>query len=241
MGGETMNHVSVPHLTDEQLMNAYYGEGDASGHLTACDECRGRFDRLREVLDSFNQFPVPQRDANYGAAVWSKLLTKLPPDRPQRWWLRWWTLTPALVTLLVMAFLGGRLWERSSHAYGITQKARERVLLISLSDHLEQSQIVLANVANAAPGTTDLADERDRAHELLGANRLLRQAAARSGDFADAALLDELEHVLLDVANSPIRSSAADLERLQRQIENEGLLFKVRVTSRASRERGEKL
>jgi hypothetical protein len=236
-----MNRLPAAHLNDEQLTDAYYGEFDASGHLTVCDECRGRFDRLRDVLDSFNEYPIPERDAGYGSAVWSKLLPQLPPDRPRRLWLRWWTLGPAFAALLVIAFVTGRLTERNSNAHGISEKARERVLLISLSDYLEQSQIVLANVENAAPGTADVAGERDRAHELLGANRLLRQAAERLGDFADAALLDELERVLLDVANSPVRSSPAELEQIQQRIEGEGLLFRVRITSTASRERGQKL
>ncbi|HEX4228196.1 MAG TPA: hypothetical protein VHZ07_05970 [Bryobacteraceae bacterium] len=236
-----MNRLSAAHLNDEQLMDAYYGEFDASGHLTVCDECRGRFDRLRDVLDSFREYPIPERDPGYATAVWSKLLPKLPKDRPQRWWLQWWTWTPALAALLIITFVAGRLTERNSQAHGISEKARERVLLISLSDYLEQSQIVLANVENAAPGTADLAGERDRAHELLGANRLLRQAAEHLGDYADAALLDELERVLLDVANSPAHDSAANLDQLQQRIEREGLLFRVRITSTASRERGQKL
>lgn len=236
-----MNRLSMTHLDDEQLMDAYYGELDASGHLTICDECRGRFDRLRDVLDSFHEYPIPERDAGYSSAVWSKLLPQLPKDRPQRWWFRWWTWTPALAALLILAFVAGRVTVRDNNIGGISEKARERVLLISLSDYLEQSQIVLANVENAAPGTADLNSERDRAHELLGANRLLRQAAERLGDYTDAALLDELERVLLDVANSPVRSSPAELEQIQQRIEREGLLFRVRITSTDSRERGQKL
>jgi hypothetical protein len=231
----------MKHLSDEEVIDAYYGEFDASGHLAVCDECRGRFDRLREVLNSFNQYPIPERDAGHGAAVWTRLLPKLPPDRAPRRWLRWWTLTPAFAALLIIAFVTGRLTERSSNSPGISEKARERVLLISLSDHLEESQIVLANIANASPGAADLADERDRAHELLGANRLLRQTAARLGDFTDAALLDELERVLLDVANGPDRTSSLDLERIQQRIEQGGLLFRVRITSTASRKKGQEL
>ncbi len=34
----------------------------------------------------------------------------------------------------------------------IPEKARERVLLLSLSEHLERSQIVLTELANASPG-----------------------------------------------------------------------------------------
>jgi hypothetical protein len=231
----------VNHLSEEQLLDAYYGEFDASGHLTACDECRVEFERLKEVLDTFREYRGPQRNAGHAGEVWTRLLPKLPQDRPGRLWLRWWALTPVLAALLTITFVTGRWTERHSHTSAISEKARERVLLISLSDHLEQSQIVLANVANADFGTPDLADERDRAHELLGANRLLRQTAVRLGDLTDAALLDELERVLLDVANSPVHSSPGDLERIQQRIEAEGLLFRVRITSTVSREKGQTL
>jgi hypothetical protein len=235
-----MNPLPMQHLDDEQLTDSYYGEFDASAHLAACGDCRDRFHRLRETLDSFNQFPIPHRDAEHAARVWTSLLSKLPPDKPRQPWLRWWVLTPSIAALLTIAFVTGRLTERS-HPAGIPEKARERVLLLSLSDHLEQSQIVLSNVANAGPGSPDLTYERDRAHELLGANRLLRQTARRLGDFADAALLDELERVLLNFANAPERLSPVDLERTQQQIDQQGLLFKVRITSASSRERGERL
>jgi len=229
----------MSHLNDEQLTDAYYDRFDTPEHLKLCDECRSRFDHLREVLDAFNELPIPRRDLSHGSEMWTRVMAKLPPDKAPRRWLRWWTLTPALAALLAIAFIGGRLTERGNRpapqTAGISETARERVLLMSLSDHLEQSQIVLANVANAAPGSADLAEERDRAHELLGANRLLRQTATRLGDAADAALLEELERVLLDVANGP------DLEHTRRQIEQEGLLFRVRVTSISSRERGQKL
>jgi len=220
------------HLNDEQLTDVYYGE--PSEHLNACEECRGRLAHLRQLLDAFNEFPIPRRAAGHGAEMWTRVLAKLPPERPKNVWLRWWVLTPALASLLVIAFFIGRV-SQAPQAQGISETARERVLLMSLSDHLERSQIVLENVANDEPGSADLADERDRAHELLGVNRLLRQTAVRLGDEKDAALLEDLERVLLDVANSP------DLARTQRQIDQDGLLFKVRVTSVSSRERGEKL
>jgi hypothetical protein len=221
----------VNHLNDEQLTDAYYG--NEPEHLKTCADCGARFEHLRELLDAFNEFPIPHREPSHGAEMWTRVLKKLPPDQPKQSWLRWWTLGPALAALLVMAFIAGRMTQPPGQ--GISETARERVLLMSLSDHLERAQIVLANVANAEPGNADLTAERDRAHELLGANRLLRQTAVRLGDASDAALLEELERALLDVANS------TDLEHTQRQMEQDGLLFKVRVTSVASRERGQKL
>jgi hypothetical protein len=229
------------HLDEEQFVNVYYGELDATAHLEVCSECRAQLERLREMLDGLRGYSGPERDAGYGSAVWTRLQPRLPASRPTRKWIRWWTWTPVFAALLIVGFITGRLTEQNAHQQGISEKARERILLISLSDHLERSQVVLANVENASAGSADLGYERDRAHELLGANRLLRETAVRLGDYTDAALLDDLERGLLSIANTPLHSSPAALEQVQQWIENDGLLFKVRVASSASRERGQSL
>jgi hypothetical protein len=61
------------------------------------------------------------------------------------------------------------------------------------------------------------------------------------GDASRAAVLDELERALLDIAHSPSQISAPELESLQRRIENEGLLFKVRIISSNIHHKGQQL
>jgi hypothetical protein len=80
-------------------------------------------------------------------------------------------------------------------------------------------------------------EERDRADELVGANRLYRQVAAATGDTTLADFLDDLERVLVDVAASPETLSSQDLAEVQRRIESKSLLFKVRVVSSDVRQR----
>lgn len=228
------------HADDLELTEAYYGESELPEHVGSCPECQERWLRLQMTLRAVDHYPVPERDAWYGPAVWARLEGSLA-TKTRRWL---WTLAPAFAALLAIAFIGGRFAERRrapEDGDGISQKARERVLLLSLSDHLEQSQIVLTHVANADPQGADLENERDRAHELLGANRLLRQTAQRLGDRTDAALLEQLERVLLNVANGPRHPAPENFERMQERLQQDGLLFKVRVTSTAARERGEKL
>jgi hypothetical protein len=230
----------MSHLTEEQLVDAYYGAipEDHARHLTECEECRALFEKQREMLDGLREYPVPERGIGYGGEVWTKLLPRLPKPR-QKW--AWWMLVPAFAAMLTAAFLAGRWTERSTAVAGIPEKARERVLLLSLSEHLERSQIVLTELANASPGSSDLLEERDRARELVGANRLLRQTAARLGDHQDAAVLEELEHVLLEVANAPDAPTNEDTMRVQQRIAQNELLFKVRITSTDARERGLRL
>jgi hypothetical protein len=240
------------HFSEEELLEGYYGGAQLDAHLAECPECRARFAALKEMLEAARDYPVPPRSSEYGAEVWARLAPQLPAARQSKSWFRFrafqWALAPALAGLLAVAFFAGRMMERrhpvsvtSAPEAGNSERARERVLLLSLSDHLERSQIVLAEIENAPPDRDEFNDERDRAHELLGANRLLRQTAVRLGDLTDAALLDELERVLLDVANSPPKMEAADLKRLQKRIGHGGLLFRVRITSTDSRERGQKL
>lgn len=230
------------HASEEQFVDAYYNGGtEIRAHLNECSECRAMFDRMKEHLDAMREYPVPERGPFYGGEVWSRLLPHLPPARSRRRWARWWTLAPLLATLLVMAFLAGMLMQKRVQVTGISERARERVLLIAMSRHLERSQIMLSEIVNGNAGSIDFAEQRERARDLLNDNRLLRQTAARNGDAAEASLLDELERVLLDVANSPADLPAADFEALQNRIDNESLLFKVRITSADDRFRGQKL
>ncbi len=232
------------HLAEEQLVDGYYGalHPEARRHLDQCEECRLQLGRMKETLDAVRDCPAPERGDDYGREVWGRLLPQLPVRKPRRvsFGLRWWTVSPAVVALIVIAFVAG-IWTEQRRQLGFTAAARERVLLIALSDHLERSQILLTELVNAAPADADLVSERDRARDLIEKNRLLRQTALRAGDAGYAALLDDLERVLLDVANSPANLSAQDLETLQHRIESEGLLFKVRITSTDAREKEQKL
>jgi hypothetical protein len=79
--------------------------------------------------------------------------------------------------------------------------------------------------------------ERGRAEQLVSDNRLYRQTAAATGNTALVNVLDELERVLVDVAASPDVVSATDMDQVRRQIDTNGLLFKVRVLSSEVRDR----
>jgi hypothetical protein len=109
-----------------------------------------------------------------------------------------------------------------------SQVVKERVLMVALGDHLERSQMVLLEVAHAA-NAKDVNVVRDEAEDLVGSNRLYRQAARNIGDRKTADVLDQLERALLEIAHSSPDEGKAQIEQLRRQIESQGLLFKVQV------------
>jgi hypothetical protein len=118
------------------------------------------------------------------------------------------------------------------------QQVRERILLVAVGDHLERSQMVLAELDNApeGKGKLDISGERQVAEDLLDDNRLYRLTARTTGDNSMASVLDDLERVLLEIAHSPSEISSEQLKDLRTQIESRGLLFKVRVLGSEARD-----
>jgi hypothetical protein len=238
------------HLTEEQFVLYYYGEGDGSpavrAHLDACEACRAEYASLQRVLNVVDSAPVPERDANYGAQVWGRLQPSLRWDRHPglSWWpARHWAAAALVSTLVVAAFLAGRYYPKAQPGAQTANagQVRERILLVAVGDHLERSQTVLLELVNARPGQSlDVASERERAGDLVAENRLYRQTAARTGDTRVASVLDDLEPVLLEIAHGPDRLTPEEVENLRQRIEGDGILFKVRVVGSTVRHREEK-
>ncbi|MGH9334393.1 MAG: hypothetical protein ACRD21_11650, partial [Vicinamibacteria bacterium] len=103
---------------------------------------------------------------------------------------------------------------------------RERILLVALSDHIDQSQVLLLEVVNRGEASAAPLD-RERAAELLQASRLYRQTAYRVGEVRTADVLEDLEKILLDVSQGPDSEEA--LEALRNRIRERDMLFKLRV------------
>jgi hypothetical protein len=224
------------HVSEEQLVLYYYGEAESTGveeHLASCDGCRDAYHTLQRVLNSVDSLPVPERPADYEAQVWRAVAHQIPRRRPPLAWFTWKPLATAaaMAALVVAAFLAGRTWHRPASQVADAQ-VRERVLLVAVGDHLERSQMILVELSNAgAPehGSLDISYEQRAAEDLLESNRLYRQTAASAGDTATASLLEDLERVLLEVAHSPSAVSEKQLDELRKQIEDRGILLKVKV------------
>ncbi|MBS1877280.1 MAG: hypothetical protein JSU00_28975 [Acidobacteria bacterium] len=238
----------MEHPSEEQLVLHYYGESNAAldSHFAVCEACRDEYRKLQRVLNSVDSLPVPERSASYGAEVWSRLEPHVGRPARRRWfgWRRV-AVAAAMALLIVGAFLAGRFGARqSAPAVATAQPVRERILLVAVGDHLERSKLVLAELSNlggSKQGRVDISYEQRSAEDLIESSRLYRMTAVASGDRATASLLDEVERVLLDVANGPSEISGDQLQVLQKRIADTGILFKVRVYATHVGERERKL
>lgn len=239
------------HITEDDLILHYYGETDAAGdaraasHLTQCSSCREAFGRLQRVLAAVEAVPAPELPEGFERMVWARLEPNLRAQR--RGWISWFVLSPArlawaaaVVALVGVSFVAGRMSQPQATAPAGTvisaDDLRERILMADLGEHLDRSQMMLVDLVSAGPDV-DLSIERERAGDLVAANRLYRQTAGTTGDAAISELLDDLERVLVELAASPDGWSAEDLAAVRQRIEAKNLLFKVRVLSSSVREK----
>jgi hypothetical protein len=237
----------MKHLSEEQLIA--YQDGEISGreaaaaHINSCWECQAELNRLTEMLAAYQALPVPDSGEEYGRRVWQQIAPRLKEKR-SHWWQvflepRRLTAAGLVAALLLVAFLAGRISKRVDHgdAALTAEQVRQRVLLLAVGEHLGHSEMVLMEIANAQPEgasvkQVNLSSQRRRAEELLDENRLYRQTALQEGDTGIANVLDELERVLLDVAHSPGTVTPAQFKSIRQRIDDDGLLFKVRVLTK---------
>jgi hypothetical protein len=254
----------MSHLSDDDLTLLYYGdlpEGEAHAaraHLDSCETCRREEQRLQQMFAMVNGCTVPEPDQGFEAQVWRRLQPALRAaseprrgsfaDRLREWLLlsRGWAIGGALAAAVLVAFALGRSWQPAppaGPAPGVTrdvsqENLRERVLLTALGDHFDRTQAVLVELASTTPSSAvDISSEQRRAHDLLAATRIYRRAATEAGDRTVRDVLEALERVLVEVDVSPSQLNAYELRSLQNRIDEQALLFKVRVAAASVRER----
>ena len=233
----------MQHLTEEQLVAHYFGDAEARSdtreHLSQCAQCAQQFDMLRRVLELVKESPVPDRGEDYGTQVWNRLRWKLGSDRR-----RGWKTLVAAAAMLAIAFFAGVLWRANDHSEDIAvvqtattatapqpvvkSEATDRLVLVVVGDHLDASERVLLEVANADPNRAFLVGS-ERTSDLVSANRIYRQTAVQRGDERVATLLADLEPILIELSNAGDKLEGDKLAEIQKRIESKGLLFKVRV------------
>jgi len=145
-----------------------------------------------------------------------------------------WALAASVAALAVGSFALGRVWDTPTTSPGVStadvRELSERMLRSEVEEHLERSQRVfveLVNVDDSAP--VRLASDRERAADLVAAGRLYRRSAEEMGDADTRDLLEDVERVLVEIANGPEVESSNDLSEVRARITDQDLIFRLRV------------
>jgi hypothetical protein len=228
----------MTHLSEEDLILIYYNEpGVAAGaraHIAECHTCRAGMESLAAALSVCDQLVVPEPDRDFERSTWARLVPQLQRETRRHWLapffeMRFWIGAAAAAALLITAFIAGRSAShpQNSVTAGLSQQARERILAISLADHLDRAGRLLTEVSNLRE--TDVAgftSERSRAQDLVNEGRLMRQWLAGQ---AALPLLDDVERFMMELANAPDHIDTEDIRELKQHMDTESLLFKVRI------------
>jgi hypothetical protein len=240
------------HLSEGDLILHFYGESvhpaAVDAHLALCRACASEYEAIARTLTTVVTPPAPERGDLYGLEVWQRIRPRLPAPDPWSRLLhfRWSTLTmaAAVAVFAVAAFIAGRYWRpnrppASTATRAVNPRAGddERARIVAIIDHLERSERVLLDLANAGGPDVDVSEEQGWAAALVDANRLYRDAATQAGESTTALVLDDLERSLLDIVHAPSRLTPAELEDVRARLDAAALLFKVRVLSNELRER----
>ena len=248
------------HVTDEELMLDYYGErspeqrAEMRSHLEVCERCQALDRELRGVLALVDTEPVPEAPAGFEREMWARLAPQITGNNDvaggfsRTFWrleLPRWSLAAAAVALAAGSFALGRVWAPApvpgpaiESVAGDAGTIGERLLRTEVEEHLERSQRVLVELVNADDSApVVLASDRERAADLVAAGRLYRRSIGESVDAETRDLLEDVERVLVEIANGPEAETSNDLSGVRARISNQDLIFRLRVMTAEMRER----
>jgi hypothetical protein len=240
------------HLSEDELVLHYYGEVDradaarVASHLESCADCQASREQLARVMAMVDTAAPVEAPPGFERIAWARLEPKLDANRggwraffgfPQ------WAMAGGVAALVLAAFVAGRFTVGTpvSVTPGVALVAEvepSSVLHAAVGDHLDRTAMMLVELANADTDQADvLAGEQERAADLVAVNRIIRASAEQSGDAGIADVLDDLERLLLEIANAPANASSNELTDLQSRITTQDLLFRLRVIASEMRQR----
>lgn len=241
------------HVTDEELMLDYYGERSPEqragmrSHLEVCERCQALDRELRGVLALVDTEPAQEAPPGFEREMWARLEPQIAARNHPFWKfeLPRWSLAAAAVALAAGSFALGRVWAPApvpgpalESVAGDAGTIGERLLRSEVEEHLERSQRVLVELVNADDSApVVLASDRERAADLVAAGRLYRRSIGESVDAETRDLLEDVERVLVEIANGPEAETSNDLSGVRARISNQDLIFRLRVMTAEMRER----
>lgn len=234
--------------SEEALLLFHYGElspAEMQAYRESLANDAGLAQRYAELVEFLSEIEDPHSDSRpddfYSRRMRERVLRELPArPRTLKWqWLGGGIAAAAVMALaMVLAFQLGRgsvgpASDATLQADGASTELQARLLNASLVQHLESSSRFLRQVDNASVATVDIESERRWAATLLVANRLYRFAAEQAGQHRVATVLQDMEPILIEMANGEGELSDAEFARLRERIQSRDLLFKVDVTGNA--------
>lgn len=218
-------------------------------HVASCAHCESELQLLRQVTATL---PIlVEADKERSEAFWATFPSRVEQrirTAPAPRNTLWKALESALVARPRLAFsMAGGLallcaavftWNlfstrladtRDNVAHMPVEPAQQTATSAELAQYLRRSKVLLVGIANMKQEEgrpVDLGIERRTSRELVQEARLLRQQPL---DEYSAHLVDNLQRILIELANIEEQTDLHDVEILRGGIRKENLLFRIRM------------
>lgn len=213
-----------------------YGELDepgrkaVEGHLEVCPDCRQELERLlrdkRVMTDLSGEVPAFESPRTW-KAIQAGMKGEVKRSGARR---RLLTLAPR-AAVLVFVFMAGFFIAWALFRSRTAVRPEQALSLHGLiQDHLEavgSALMEFQNSGRAAGEDLILTQEKEKIQELLFMNRTLRHAFRQAPETGEARFWNELEIILLEVANLPLRDENS-LREIRAMIRERDVLFQIR-------------
>ncbi|GMV30773.1 MAG: hypothetical protein AMXMBFR59_28980 [Rhodanobacteraceae bacterium] len=224
--------------------------------LAASESLRARYEVLLATLEAVDAQPAPEPADGFEQRLWQRWEQRVDTQPPaahgrgaharaaprashragMRRLPRYAAMTLALVAAVGVGFLLGRQPgdPRGAPAVGASPALAShdmaaRVLDAYVASHLRETEGVVLTAVNSDNATL-LAGNRELAAGLLESNRLYALAAARAGNTRLASFLQQLEPVLIELANPVPTEAIQGSDGLRDYVDKTDLLFQLRAT-----------
>lgn len=221
-------------------------------HLAGCQTCSAEYQQLSWTLKVMDQHEQPEIQPEFWSDYWARLSQRLP-ERPRRtfWpdWRSWFppmelpgrpALIPIIAALLLVAtgiFIGRTtLLQPPGQGAPVQATVFDPSVIAEFnqlaSSYLERSKMVLMGLDNFNPRLDDpaalnISSHRHLSQELLLQGRILRNHQVASTDPRLQILIDEIERVLLQVANSGGDDPMWTIRMAQEGIDKNSILLRI--------------
>jgi len=221
-----------------------------SAHVEVCAACR---ETLSDGLETIHQIGRPSRPElprHFWEGFWGRLATRMAaaeqaPPPPLLARLRSLVHAPwppalrlaAAAAIFVAGILVSRMFWPASPTEQIAQAPRPIAVTPAdarTDDLLSRTKVLFIGVSNLDPGAIqsgelNFAPQRQASRQLLAEAAALRKDPRAAKDRQLVQLVDQLEMVLLQIANLEVGHDLSAVELVRTSIDHEGLLLKINI------------
>ncbi|NQT27466.1 zf-HC2 domain-containing protein [candidate division KSB1 bacterium] len=241
---------------EQWMIEARFGELDASrqvklaDHLETCVNCQARSEKFLATMNRIDRYSRPELDNAYWTAYWNKLEARLPaqkssftetvrdslnrmfkPATPAGWTPR---LAFGAVIILVMGIFIGRAFFSNPQVIMQPIGNESSNLFIQTSQYVERSKLILLGIVNTDSESDDLfsdnfSRQQSMSRQLVNQSEPLKTALANCRQPMLQELVEELEVILLQIANLEAGGDIQGVDLIRSGAESNSILMKINL------------